>query len=110
MLIGLSLTSTREALPDDAKFVVDLNQKIVVPAPVPGRFIFHEVPEHDSDTWDRIVTCAELLDENGPYRDFRFPNTPEWNRFELDGPEVSLFRVWIAKPESRWDDSGYWRY
>ena len=110
VLAFASLIGTREAIPDNAKFAVDVQQQIVVPAPVPGRYTFHEIPGRDDDFWGRTITWAELREKNGPYQDFNFPDTPEWNEFELYGPEVSLLRSWIAKPESRWDENGFWRY
>lgn len=110
VVVFAGLIGTREAVPDNAKFAVDIRQHIIVPAPVSGQYIFYEVPGHEDGLWDRTVSWSDLKDETGQYVDFQLPDTPEWNNFELYGREISLLRSWITRPQSRWDSTGFWRY
>ena len=102
--------SGREAVPDRAKFLVDEGERIIVPAPLPGRYEFHEVPDRSGEEWDAVISWSDLREPASPYGSYQLPSTAAWDQFEMYGPEVSLLRGWLFPPESRWDSLGYWRY
>lgn len=113
MAFMLAVT-TSEAIPDKALFLVNTEQRFVVPAPLPGRYVFFALPDGTGDdVWMRVqdrITWGELRHEDHPYHDFDLPQTPEWDLFVFYGEEVTLLRSLLYPPPSRWDESGHWRY
>ena len=108
------LVTSSEAIPDRARFLVNKEEKYVVPRPVPGQYIFRPLPNQGDDEaftqFDGTVSWGELKNTDHPYHDFGLPKNPEWDDFVLYGREVSLLRSMLFPPPSRWDDDGNWRY
>ena len=109
--------TSSEATPDRAKFVFDRNLKIIIPHPKPGTPYFFPVPgkfdnieESLSSQWDGVTTWAEVKKKEGPFAEFGLPNAQGWKGFVFYGKPIPLWQDFIFKPQSRWDDEGFWRY
>lgn len=113
VLVSMFAITSREAIPDRAAFLVNVEERYVVPKPLPGQFIFHPIPGAEDEVlgrFDGTVTWGELRRKDHPYHDFDLPSTPEWDRFMFIGEEITLFRSIFFPPPSRWDEQGQWRY
>lgn len=107
------LITSREAVPERAKFLVNTDERYVVPRPVDGESIFHPLPGKSDDvlmSFDDTVTWGELKRSDHPYHNFGLPSTAEWDAFEMYGAKVSMVESLLSPPPSRWDDEGNWRY
>lgn len=107
ILLAVGMIPTFKVSPENARFYVDEDANIVVPAPRPGSPLFFSVPGHGLSTtgFDRIATNREL--ENHPYE---IPATPEWDSYELYGPKVSILRAMIFGHPKRWTEEGWWNF
>jgi hypothetical protein len=111
VLLAFSVcVTTREAIPDRARFIVRTKERYIVPRPVPGQNIFHSLSATDDDDvlvrFDAVVTWGDLRQKDHPYHKFDLPKTPEWDKFRYYGREVSLLRSTLFPEESRWDETG----
>ncbi len=113
LLVVMLTISSRETIPDRARFLVNKTERYIVPEPLPGQFIFHELPGDSEEVFARFqdtVTWSELRKKDNPYHGFDLPDTQQWNAFVFYGEEVSLLRSLFFPPPSRWDSEGRWRY
>ncbi|GAA5494090.1 hypothetical protein Rhal01_00246 [Rubritalea halochordaticola] len=94
-------------MPGNARFYVDEDRKLIVPAPPLGQALFYPVPGHGKSTenFDRIASESELRDSN-----YELPATREWDSYRLYGPEVSILRALVSGYPERWTDEGWWQY
>jgi hypothetical protein len=106
-----------ETTPDRAKFVYDIRLNIIVPCPQIGQPAFYPVPGKFSDVrdslsseWDGVTTWAEIRRKDGPFSQFNRPKGQGWDNFVLYERPIPLWQTLIFRPESRWDEEGYWRY
>ncbi len=112
LAISFSIT-THEAVPDNAQFLVNVQDEYILPRPIEGLDLWRD-PQNGNIDWTKncteIVTYRELLNQDNPYHDFDLPDIPEWNSRRLYGREVSLFWSIVNPPLNRWDSDGRWRY
>lgn len=109
---ALFVITSREAIPDRARFLVNQKMKLIVPEPVPGGW--HKLPGGDGippfNPIDTTVTWGDIRRKEHPFHDFELPDAPGWRRMDYLGREISLFRSVFFPPDSRWDEEGRWRY
>jgi len=111
------IITSSEAVPDRAKFVYDTHQQIVVPCPQVGKPSFFPVPGKFTDVrdsltsdWDGVTTWAEIKQKSGPLSEYQLSKGQGWDDFVFYGKPIPLWKQLLFRPESRWDEDGYWRY
>mgnify|MGYP000206137862 CR=1 FL=1 len=115
--LSMFVFTSREAVPDRAKFVYASELKVVVPYPEIGKPVFYPVPGKFRDIddsmnsqWDGVVTWGEIKSANDAFRGFSLPKGEGWDGFVLYGKAVPLWQSLFLGSKSRWDEQGYWRY
>jgi len=109
--------TTSEAVPGRAKFVYDRNLRIVIPCPEPGQLAFYPVPGKFTNVrnavnigWDGVATWEEIRKKDGAFVDYTLPKGKGWDDFVFYGKPIPLWKDVLFRPQSRWDEEGYWRY
>lgn len=107
LLAFSAIIPTEKLAPDNAKFYVDEQARIMVPAPPQGSELFYPALGHrrSTENFDRMSTWSKLKGTS-----YKLPTTGGWENYRLHGPEITLLRVIFSGYPKRWTSDGRWKF